>query len=67
MNRPTEIWKNDFGKEYFARNPIDVDALNQLYVNNFGISRIDLNNIFIGDLDKSIKIIIIFKLINIMP
>jgi pseudaminic acid biosynthesis-associated methylase len=57
MNHPTEIWKNDFGNKYFDRNPVSVDALNELYMKNFGINRTDLNEEIIGSLDRSIKIL----------
>jgi pseudaminic acid biosynthesis-associated methylase len=50
-------WKNEFGKEYTDRNALTLDELERMYENNFGLSRTKLNNIFIGKLNHSIKIL----------
>ena len=60
MNKNTEQitkWKDKFGKEYTNRNALTLDELERIYENNFGQSRTKLNNIFIGELNRSIKIL----------
>jgi len=50
-------WKDKFGKEYTNRNALILDELERMYENNYGLSRTELNNIFIGKFDHSIKIL----------
>ena len=50
-------WKDKFGKEYTNRNALTLDELERMYENNYGLSRTELNNIFIGKFDHSIKIL----------
>lgn len=50
-------WKNKFGKEYTNRNALTLDELERMYENNYGLSRTELNNIFIGKLNHSIKVL----------
>jgi len=50
-------WKDKFGKEYTNRNTLTLDELERMYENNYGLSRTELNNIFIGKFDHSIKIL----------
>jgi pseudaminic acid biosynthesis-associated methylase len=51
------IWEGQFGKEYTDRNTFTPLQLDQLYKRNYGISRAELNNEFVGGLDRSIKIL----------
>jgi len=53
----TTEWKGKFGKEYTNRNTLTLDGLEQKYESNYGLSRTGLNNIFIGKLNHSIKIL----------
>lgn len=50
-------WKDKFGKEYTNRNALTLYELEQMYENNYGLSRTGLNNIFIGKFNHSIKIL----------
>jgi len=50
-------WKDKFGKEYTNRNALTLDELERMYENNYGLGRTELNNIFIGKFDHSIKIL----------
>ena len=52
-----ETWSGEFGKEYTDRNTFDIDQVNELYINNYGISREQMNSDFVGRLDKDIKIL----------
>jgi len=50
-------WMNEFGKEYTDRNVLTLDEVNELYRKNYGITRIELNNLFIGELDRIVKVL----------
>lgn len=50
-------WKDKFGKEYTNRNALTLDELERMYENNYGLSRTELNNIFIGKFNRSIRIL----------
>lgn len=51
------IWKQGFGKAYTDRNTFDNDTLDRLYVEDIGISRTQMNEDFIGSLDRNIRIL----------
>ena len=40
-------WANDFGKEYTNRNPHSIEEFDKLYIENYGITRTNLNKLFI--------------------
>lgn len=52
-----EIWSGNFGKEYTERNTLELDEVNELYKNNYGIARSEMNFDFINNLDREIKIL----------
>jgi len=53
-----KFWEGDFGKEYTERNsPKSFEDFDLAYVTNFGISRLDMFESFIGDLSRDIKIL----------
>lgn len=52
-----KLWSGEFGNMYIKRNNYDVDNLDQLYVKNIGISRTELNSIFLKEVDRGIKIL----------
>ena len=51
------IWKSDFGKEYTDRNPITIEAMDEMYRLRFGKTRSEFNRQFIGSLNRSIRIL----------
>jgi len=61
MREPTssqlEKWEGGFGKEYTDRNTLTLEQMDELYKGNYGVSRTELNKAFVGDLDRSIKIL----------
>lgn len=61
MREPTssqlERWKGEFGKEYTDRNALTLEQMDELYKRNYGVSRTELNKAFLGDLDRSVKIL----------
>jgi len=52
-----EIWKSIFGKDYTDRNIFNKSELDNFYHNLYGVTRAEMNQRFIGDLDKSAKIL----------
>jgi len=46
-----EVWSGEFGKEYTDRNIMSPDELDQLYVDNYGVSRTEMNEEFLTGLD----------------
>ena len=52
-----EKWEGEFGKEYTDRNALTSEQMDELYKRNYGVSRTKLNKAFVGDLDRSIKIL----------
>lgn len=48
--REEKFWSSSFGTEYLERNKFSTKELDQLYINNFGISRSKLNKDFLGKL-----------------
>ncbi len=53
-----KFWQNNFGKEYTDRNSFeDNNKWESLYIENWGITRKEMNKSFIGNLNKDIKIL----------
>jgi len=52
-----KVWAGNFGKEYTDRTHQNVQEVNSVYLNDFGIKRTDLNQIFLDDFDRSIRIL----------
>jgi pseudaminic acid biosynthesis-associated methylase len=52
-----KTWTGEFGKEYTDRNPLSLQEMDDLYQNNFGLTRTELNQQFISDLSRSNKIL----------
>jgi len=53
----TSIWTGDIGKSYTDRNSHCLDAWEQMYIDKFGITRTEMNSMFLGNLDRGIKIL----------
>jgi len=53
----TQHWSSEFGKEYTDRNPHTIEVMNRLYKKEFGLTRTELNLMFLSNLDRSIKIL----------
>ncbi|MCP4644707.1 MAG: methyltransferase domain-containing protein [bacterium] len=52
-----EAWSGPFGKEYTDRNPRTPEAMDALFDRRFGVTRTDLNEEFLGDLSRDIRIL----------
>jgi len=50
-------WMEGFGKKYTDRNALTLDEMNEMYRKKFGISKEDLNNLFIAEMNRNIKIL----------
>jgi len=50
-------WISNFGNEYTNRNAYTLDELENLYIKNFGITRTKLNELFIGDMNRNIRVL----------
>jgi len=57
INKQMKEWMEDFGKKYTNRNALTLDEMNEMYKKKFGISREDLNNLFIEKMNRNIKIL----------
>lgn len=55
--KQTEFWSKDFGKEYTDRNTRSQDEWDKFYNDIYGFTKIQLNEKFIGNLPKDIKIL----------
>ncbi|MEX1028734.1 MAG: pseudaminic acid biosynthesis-associated methylase [Paenibacillaceae bacterium] len=45
-----DFWAGEFGSEYTERNTYTPEQLNEFYMNQFGVSRAEMNNTFLGSL-----------------
>jgi pseudaminic acid biosynthesis-associated methylase len=52
-----DFWKGDFGKEYTDRNSRNNEDWDNFYKNTWGKTKIEMNQDFIGNLDKNIRIL----------
>lgn len=60
MSKPTEQmrnWTGAFGKEYTDRNALSLEEMEALYKGNYGVTRTELNEQFLKDLDRSIRVL----------
>lgn len=48
---------SEFGEEYTERNALSLDEMEELYKRNYGLTRAELNNIFLGKTNRSINIL----------
>src|SRR5260370_14742564 len=47
-----QVWAGEFGRAYTDRNTLDVEGLNVLWYGNYGITRREMNRIFLEDIPK---------------
>jgi pseudaminic acid biosynthesis-associated methylase len=50
-------WQGDFGKKYTNRNALTLSALEKLYKDRYGSTRTEMNRMFLGKMDRSIRIL----------
>ena len=47
-----QVWQGEFGREYTDRNTLDLEEMNRLWSANYGLSRRDVNRLFLRDIPK---------------
>lgn len=52
-----KTWESEFGEEYLNRNLFNPQQLDNLYKTRYGISKTDLNQLFLKDIPKDAKIL----------
>jgi len=57
QSKQMEHWSGEFGKSYTDRNPQTFAEMDALHVREFGVSRSALNEEFLGELDRSSRIL----------
>lgn len=50
-------WSGEFGKDYTDRNPHTPAEMDKLYEQQFGLTRTSLNHEFMGNMDRSMRIL----------
>ncbi len=50
-------WQGKFGKEYTDRNALTLEDMDKMYQGHYGVTRTELNEAFLGDFERSIKIL----------
>ncbi len=50
-------WTGDFGREYTDRNTYTPVELDQLYLRNYGITRVEINDRFLKDVPRDARIL----------
>lgn len=56
-SKQTQAWASELGSEYTDRNMMTVAQMNEMFVKRYGTSRTSMNFDFVGDLEKSTKIL----------
>ncbi len=51
------FWQGDFGNGYVDRNPQSIAELNGLYHKDYGVTRKKMNEEFLADMDRNVKIL----------
>jgi pseudaminic acid biosynthesis-associated methylase len=52
-----KFWSGDFGKEYTDRNPNNVNQMDELYIETFGVNRQQMNVEFLNSIPKNARIL----------
>ena len=53
MDTPqTAVWQGDFGRNYTDRNTLDSQSLDELWRRNYGVSRTETSQQFLGQIPK---------------
>lgn len=57
MTSQMQEWQGQFGRDYTDRNALSLQKMDVLYQERYGITRTEMNSMFIGKLDKTIKVL----------
>lgn len=50
-------WKSEFGKKYTDRNKQMLEEMEEMFLKNYGYTRTEINEEFIGNFNRSIRIL----------
>ncbi|KKL78344.1 hypothetical protein LCGC14_2025770 [marine sediment metagenome] len=56
-SKQTKAWASEFGQEYTDRNMMDINAMDIIYKHRHGMSRSDMNKLFLDELDRDIRVL----------
>jgi pseudaminic acid biosynthesis-associated methylase len=56
-SKQVKAWSSEFGDEYTDRNLMTTQDMDAMYLKQYRTSRTELNNLFIGHLNRDIKIL----------
>ncbi len=56
-SKQTKAWASEFGQEYTDRNKMPIKAMDIMYKHKYGMSRSDMNKLFLDDLGRDIRIL----------
>lgn len=57
MTSQLRHWQGKFGKEYTDRNALTLEDIDKRYQGHYGVTRTELNEAFLGDFERSIRIL----------
>jgi pseudaminic acid biosynthesis-associated methylase len=57
VTKQTSKWSGSFGQDYTDRNPQTLQEMEDLYRKNYGFSRSELNQRFLGGMDHAMRIL----------
>lgn len=57
INKQLKQWTGDFGRDYTDRNILSLTKLERAYKDRYGVTRIEMNRMFLGKLNRSIRIL----------
>jgi pseudaminic acid biosynthesis-associated methylase len=56
-NEQEDFWSGDFGRDYTDRNNLTAEGLDELYLHQFGVSRTEMNQRFLGNQPRQLRIL----------
>jgi pseudaminic acid biosynthesis-associated methylase len=56
-NKQADTWCSEFGRNYTDRCKMTPDQYDELYTSYYGITRTELNKEFIGNIDRSVRVL----------
>ncbi len=52
-----DFWSGVFGQQYTARNTMNQEDWDGMYIKNFGLTRSNMNEAFLDDLRRDLRIL----------
>jgi pseudaminic acid biosynthesis-associated methylase len=57
FSKQLKEWTNSFGKQYIHRNNFSLNDLNESYKEKYGLTRTEINKMFLNGINRDIKIL----------